>query len=339
MITKFSTLFMVNISHTYYISKCRDFDFIFPADTAQLLRNGKLIAKVLDGKLYVLFEADEAGTALVPIAGKRLRIGLKLLNPFFSNFTELPFNSNASTPLYRNTTNPVALDEPEETVMVGQVFSQSLAKTERPVTVTLKNTGGQILQTDIITAANKTTTVSYELAGQAAGAYTVEEAYSGETKKTTYYCDAELRQHGVFGAIEIEINSGFYTAPPTFVIAFDVKEEILKYYIVARNYSGTEFNQLSVKDNGFAEEGRPQVNFTKVLSESFTKDDISPALLGGSDTRVVLFKTQAAIKRREKARKKIQLNKNGDAVITHLPQPGADKANGDLIINISKPKP
>lgn len=339
MITKFLTLFMVNISHAYYLSECKDFDFIFPSDTAQLLRNGKLIAKVLDGKLYVLFETDEAGTALVSIAGKRLRIGLKLLNPFFCNFTELPFKSNASTPVYRNTPNPAALNAPEETIMVGQVFSKSLTTTERPVKVTLKNTNEQILQTDIITAANNRITVSYELTGQIAGAYTVEEANSGEPKRTTYYCDAELRQHGVFGVIEIEINSSFYTTSPAFVIAFHAREEILKYYIVARNYSDTEFNQLSVQDNGFAEEGRPQVNFTKVLSTSFTNDDISPALLGGSDTKVVLFKTQAAIKRREKARKKIQLNKNGDVVITHLPQPGVDKANGDLIINISKQKP
>src|SRR3990170_4248498 len=150
MITKFRTLFIVNISHAYYISDCKDFDFIFPSDTAQLLRNGKLIAKVLDGKLYVLFETDESGSALISLTGKTLRIGLKLLNPFFSNFTGLPFKSNASTPLYRNTTNPVALDEPEEPVMVGDVFNHPLTKTERPVTVKLKNTRGHILQTDTI---------------------------------------------------------------------------------------------------------------------------------------------------------------------------------------------
>ena len=69
MITKFRTLFIVNISHAYYISDCKDFDFIFPADTAQLLRNGKLIAKALDGKLYVLFETDEAGSGLIPVPG------------------------------------------------------------------------------------------------------------------------------------------------------------------------------------------------------------------------------------------------------------------------------
>lgn len=337
MTTKFRTLFMVSISHAYYSYDCKDFDFVFPADTAQLLRNGKLIAKVLDGKLYVLFETDEAETALIPVPGKTLRIGLKLLNPYFCNFTEPTFKSNALTPLYRNTASPVVLDAPEEVALVGQVFSHSLLNTERHVTVTLKNAYEQLLQTDIIHAANDQTTVSYKLTGHAPGAYTVEEAYSVETKRTTYYCDAELRQYGVFGVIEIEINSSFYTTHPAFVITFNAKEEILKYYVVARNYSGTEFNNLSVNDNGFAEEGRTQVNFTKVPSAAFTNDDISPALLGGSDARVMLFKTQSAVERREKARKKIQLNKNGDVVITHLPQPGAYKANGSMIINISKP--
>jgi hypothetical protein len=60
-------------------------------------------------------------------------------------------------------------------------------------------------------------------------------------------------------------------------------------------------------------------------------------MLGGGNIRVVLFKSQAVVARREKARKKIQLKKNGDILIAHLPQPSGDRANGNVIVRISKP--
>lgn len=266
MTTQFRTLFTVNISHAYYNEGCKDFDFVFPADTAQLLRNGKLIAKVRDGVLYVLFEADKSGNVLVSIAEKTLRIGLKLLNPFFSNYTDLAFNS--STLLYRNTGSPAVLDPPQP---------------------------------------------------------------------TTINSDPEFLQLGVSGIIEIKIDGGFYVAAPAFRIGFNAKQEQLKYYIVARNFNDTEIGQISVADNGFTEDMRPQVIFTKVFPAEFIADDIPPSLLGGIDTKVVLFKSQGMVARREKSRKKIQLNKNGEVLITHLPQPGAQSTNGNLFINISKP--
>jgi len=337
MTMHFRLLFTVSIAHAYYGEGCKDFDFIIPADTAQLLRNGKLIAKAREGKLYVLVGADETDTALVSMTAKTLRIGLKLLNPFFSNFTD--FNFNSSTPFYRNATNPDRLDAAKEITLVGRVFSHALTNTARPVTVTLQAASGQILQTDTITAADNRSSVSYDLTRQAAGAYIVTESYPRTTKAITYYSDAELQWQGIFGVIEIKIANSFYATAPEFEIAFAAKKETLKYYLLAKNYSDTEFNQLAVVDKGFTEDGRPQVNFTKVASAAFTADEISPALLGKSDAKVVLFKSQAVVARQEKARKKIQVLKNGEELIKHLPQPAANKVNADLIIQLSKPQP
>jgi hypothetical protein len=339
---QFSILFTVSISHSYYTQGCEDFSFTLPADSAQLLKNGKLIAKVLDGKLYVLFAVDETGEALVSLEGKTLRIGLQLLNPYFNNFTKLDFDFHSSRLLYRNVTASGALDPAQEIALVGQVFSHSLKIKARPVTVRLKNTNGQILQTDIITAANDRSTVSYDLTGQAAGLYSVEESDSSNTKTLNYYSDLELQQQGIFGVIEIEIASSFYSTPPEFVIPFLAKQETLKYYLVANNYSESDFNQLSILDKG--EVGRSQISFLpKVLPTDFTDDDISPTLLGNGDAQIALFKSQQAVRRQEKARKNIQLQKqnNGgvDELIKHLPQPGADKANSDLIVQLTKPKP
>ena len=326
-------LFTVTISHNYYSQGCRDFIFIIPADTAQLLKSGKLIAKVREDKLYVLFEADETDTALFSIPGKTLRIGLKLLNPFFSNFTDLDFDFNSSRPLYKNFSNPDALDAAQAITLVGKVFSHSLADTERPVTVTLKDSKGQVLQTDTITGTNDRLTVSYELTGQVAGTYSVEEFYSENTKTTAYYSDAELQGEGIFGVIEIKIDSTFYTRPPEFALSFAAKQETLKYYVVAKNYSKEEFKKLSVVD------GQSQINFIKVPHDQFTPDDNPYKLLVNSNAQIALFKSQAVVMRQEKALQKIQLQKNGEVLIPHLPQPGVNKANSDMIVQLAKPKP
>src|SRR5690606_24353435 len=152
MNTRFETLFTVGVSHAYYSSECEDFEFFVTPDTARLLRNGKLIAKMRKGTLYVLFEADEVRSPLARIGGKTLRFGLKLLNPFFSHITE--WNPDSFIPFYRNSTNPDHLDSAEKTSLVGRLFSHGLSASERPVTVTLKNSGGGIARTETIAASN-----------------------------------------------------------------------------------------------------------------------------------------------------------------------------------------
>lgn len=90
-------------------------------------------------------------------------------------------------------------------------------------------------------------------------------------------------------------------------------------------------------DAGFQEDGRLQINFIKVSAESFTPAEIPPELVGNTSAKVVLFKSQNAVARAEKGRKKIQLKRNNDVLITHLPQPGSEKTNANLIVSVSKP--
>jgi hypothetical protein len=337
MTTQFRTLFTVTIAHPYYNRGGRDFDFIVPAGTARGLASAKLLAKSLDGKLHVLFETDVAGAALVPAPGAKLRFGLRLSNVFFGNFTAFNFHPGSFAALYRNAAAPGALAAPEKVVPVGRLFSHSLTKATRPVTAALKNASGQNLQSDAITAAADRAAVSYDLSGQNAGLYKVEETYPGDTASVLYYSDSELAQLGVFGIVEIEIAAAFYAAAANFTIPFAAREETLKYYVVAKSYTDAELDQLSIADEGFTKDARPQVKFTKVPSAAFAAGDLPAALLAKGDDKLVLFKSQGAVARREKARKKIQLKKNDDVLIEHLPQPGPEQMTADLIIQISKP--
>jgi hypothetical protein len=336
MSTQFNILFTVAPAHAYYIDTCEDIRFILPRDAAQVLRNGKLLAKTRDGKLYVLFEASDGGAALAPIPGKTIRIGLQLANAYFSNFTEVAADFASTQLLYRNAAVPTALDAPANTRLVGQLFSHTLTDTPRPVIVTLKNAAGDTVQAETVTVADNRTGISCDLSGKPPGAYTIEETYPASTTEIACYSDAELASAGVFAVLEVTIDPGFYTAPANFQIAFNARQETLKYYVVATNYPNGDFNQLSVVDAGFAEDGRPQINFTKVPSASFTPAEISPALLGNGSAKIVLFRSQAVVARTQKPRKKIQLKKNNEVLVAHLPQPGPEKHNADLIIPVSK---
>ena len=151
--------------------------------------------------------------------------------------------------------------------------------------------------------------------------------------------DAELLREGLFGLVEIEVDPAFYAAPPAFEIAFAAREETLKYYVVARDYALGEFNQLEVTDAGFATDARPKIDFDRVAPSAFTTDDLPAALLGGADTRIALFRSQAPVARREKARKRIQLVRSTgstDVIIAQLPQPGAAAPAANLVIHLSK---
>lgn len=333
MITSFRTLCTLAVTHTYYSEGCRDFGFIVPVDTAEVLRNGKLLVKTREGVVHILFEADGAGVPLRPLAGARLRFGMQLQNPVFATITD----PVAATPLYRNAAASESLDPPMAVRLTGRLFSHDLARSIRPVTVSLRTLSGQELETVTITAEHDRTAVSLDLSGHHPGIHLLEEAYPAETLTSVYYVDSELQRSPVFGVVEVEIAGNFYTTPPALTVPFAAKEETLKYYLVVGNHTEAEFASLSVTDTGFTEDKRPQILFDRVESPAFTVQDISPAMLAKSGEQVVLFQSRAPVSRRERARKNIQLRKHGDVLIKHLPQVGAADVSGDVVIHISKP--
>lgn len=333
MTTEFKIMCSLKIAHGYYAENCCDFDFVLPADTQELLRKGRLVSRVRDGVWYVLCEMQD-GAATVPLAGSKIRIGLRLNNPYFSNITNFDFAAGA--PLYTNQTTPNTLALTTRVTRVGESFVHPLSKTARPVTLTLRDAQSTVVQVDTIEAAHDRSDISYALTGRKPGVYSVTAVYPSETVTTQYYVDRDF-QADIFGVVEISLNSAFYTTAPAFLITYTAKQQVLKYFVVVQNYSLADFNDLAVSDEGYVEEARPRINFTRVNSAAFTPDDIPPALLASGTDRVVLFKSQAVVARQELGRKKIQLKKKNDVLITHLPQPSMPRADANLIVNLSKP--
>ncbi|XXX81616.1 hypothetical protein WMF30_22935 [Sorangium sp. So ce134] len=334
---RYDTLLSLRIAHAYHGGVCPDFELVLPAETSRALRGGRLLAKVLGGVLYVLFEADEGGAPRVSAAGAELRIGLRLVNPYFSNFTEIPAALASGTAVYRNRTAPAQLDAPEARALVGSVFAHALARADRPVTATLRDAAGRALRVETVTADGDRPEVSFDVAGAAPGPCSIEEAYAAAPPHTERrYLHPELQAAGVFAIVDIAIHPSFYESAPAFEIAFDARRDTLSYYLVVSNYTSADFELLTVSDHGSADEGRPEVSFTRVPASELTPADLPAALLVSGDARLVLFRSQEPVARRLRAMKKIQLRRNGDVLIEHLPQPGADQADANLIIHVSR---
>lgn len=333
MITSFRPLCTLGVTHGYSSEGCRDFGFLVPADTAALLRNGKLLAKTREGRLHLLFEADEGGTPLRPLVGAILRFGLQLRNPTFGLVTE----PMAAAPLYRNATHPATLDSPLTVKLIERLYGHVLSRTERPATVALLDAASREAMAATVTEEENRSSVSFDVRAYPPGRFRVEERYPAATVATDCYLDPEMQAAGIFGMVELTIDPAFYAAPPAFALTFAAREEILKYYLVVGKYTDAEFASLAVVDAGFGEEQRAEIVFDRVESAAFGGQELAPSLLARNGEQVVLFRSRTPVTRQERGRKNIQLRKNGDVLIKHLPQVGAADVNGDVVIHISKP--
>jgi hypothetical protein len=339
MTTRFLVLCTLDVTHVYYGGgACRDFTFVAPADTGAVLRRGRLLMKTLDGRLYILFEADDNDAPLTPIPGAVLRIGLHATNTAFVNFTALTFAPGPEVAVYTNGAGNAQLGAATTAIPTGRLLTRTLTQAARPVTVTVTNAVGPAPATATITAALDRPDVSFDFGAFRPGLYTVTESYPNNvTHAATYYFDPELAREPLVGVVEIAIASAFYANPPSLAIAFDAKAETLKYYVVARDYTDPEFDQIGVSQ--FVAQGQPEITFTRKLPAAFAASDLSPALLASGGAKLALFHSDAPVKRRAGGYARVQLSRNGEVIISNLPQVTADRTNADVIVHLSKPKP
>jgi hypothetical protein len=289
--------------------------------------------------LYVLYEADGDGVPRVTAPGENLRIGLRLENPFLANFTATPPPIAPNVSLYRNETATSALDGPLLSTVSGNGLVHPIGLLIRPVTITVQDGTGAVVDSKVFTAGNNQPQAAFDLASCPPGPLSVVEDYGVGGPAglvTSYYLHPELLHAGASIIIDVKIAPDFYSTPPAFDITFGAREETLSYYLVVANYNDTDFNSLSVSDAGFTDDARPQITFTRVPSDAFAAGDPPVALLGAAGARVVAFKSDAPVARQQRGRKKIQLNRNGEVLMDQLPQPGADKPDANMIVHISK---
>ena len=161
---------------------------------------------------------------------------------------------------------PPRLAAPVAAPLTGRVLTRTLSRTDRPVTVSVANAANEG-PAPVTVSQGGALSASFDLNGFAPGLFTVTEDYTGVpiTVTTSQYVDPELSRDALFGVVEIEVAAAFYPAPAAFTIAFDAPTETLSYYVVAANYTDTEFGQLGVAHSATlaGDAGVPVIAFTK----------------------------------------------------------------------------
>lgn len=328
----FRTLLEVEVEHGYYQGLCTDIDFVVPG-SEQALAAGKLLTRVRDGRLRVLFEADDVGQSLRAIHGTTLLIGLRVVNPYFANFTAPPIASGG-LPLYGNQNAPLDLDAALAAKFIVPQQRIVPSQAGRPLTLVWQHGANPLVEQTLLAGQNE---ALFETRDWPTGRYTLLETAGGPAQASHWLHSPALAGEALWGVLALTVDQNFYVNPPTFRIVLQARSEQLKYYVVARNFGATEFGQLQLADAGAGEQGRDVLDFEKVLPAAFATDDLSPSVLGNGSARIVLFQSSAPVARRAGGYRKLQLRRNAEVLVQHLPQAGSDRAQARFIVHLAKP--
>ncbi len=333
----FRPLFTLSVAHTYYAERCRDFRYIIPAGTADDMRRGRMMAREMDGALHVLYEADAAtGEARVKAPGVKLRFGLRLGNPYFSNFTAVDADFPRVKPLFTNGADPAALQPAPGVRLAGDTLAHTLGGPERPATATLRDAADNAVAAVTRAAGDAASSAAFDLRALPNGPYVVDEARPGITRETPVYRDAELQREDAAAVVEVAVHDTFYAAPPALEAEFTARAESLSYYVVTHKYTGAELDSLKVTDADSSVPLADRVVFTRFEADEFPAGALEAPLVAGAEP-VVLFRSQGPLRRQERGRRRIELSKGADVLIANLPQPGPEQARADVIVHLSKP--
>jgi hypothetical protein len=337
---QFRALCTLEITHAYVGGVSQEVGFVIPSETAASLRRARMLARVSGGVLHLMYESDDAGRPRVSAAGTTLRFGLSPQTASFRNVTAPSSLPPVGIGFWRNTTAASNLDAMQPRALVGRVFSHQLADAARPVIVSVLDDRARTLRSETVSAAQNASSVAFDLSGLDPGPLTITEAYpAGEPRTTSLLVHAELAREQLIGVVELTIAEALYVSanPIRFEVAFTARSEHLCYYLVVTNHNDAELAKISVADAGFGEDHRAKIEFDRVAGDAFGAAELPTALLGGdAGARFLLFRSVDVVARRERPRRKIQLSRNGEVLVEHLPQPRPEQGDSNLVIHLSK---
>lgn len=275
----FKPLARLQALHAYRQGGIAALGVIVPEPTRSMLGGARTLARMVDGRLMLAWEADELGAPLVSLAGRSLLFGLRLADAGFDRYTEPPIADAPKLPLYENRSSRQSLDAPTAVRLLAR--------------------------------------------GDAAPDAIV---------------DAELALAAPWALLRLQVDASLYATPAELAITLAARRDMLRYYVVAQRYSAAEFDQVQVVDEGFDEDARSELQFTRVPSSSFGAGHLATDVLDAAGTaRIALFESQQPVERRAQALRRLQLRRNGDVLVEHLPSPGASRADAQFVIHLGKP--
>lgn len=327
----FRELWTVEVRHGFFGGACDALRFIVPPATQHALAGLRMLARERDGRLHVLIETDDLDQPLVDAVGERLRFGLVPRAASFERITVPHGLPAGDSPTWDNSADPTALAGPRAERIVAAGPRVEPRSAERPLTLRLLDDSATARATTVLGERDEAWTLPFVLPQ---GLWQVEETGAGAPTTWALRIDDELA--GCWGQLELELAAAHLAAPQAFTLDFAARSDTLRYYVVASRFSAAEFDQISVQDTGAAAEGRPVIGFDRILPADFDASHLAPTLLDpAGSARIALFQTQVAVARRARGPGGIELHRNGDVLIGHLPQPGAGRNDAQFVVHLS----
>lgn len=334
---EFSKLFDINFTHDYYDGRFSDVACIPLPATRKKLSAGGIRPLMRLGQYSLFYEASDTSpnTAKLPLNVGCWCFALTVVNPTFASVTELSLASNRIS-VYRNKLNPLALDDEQQYIRVGNRFSYTLSQTKRPLTLSVLDENDALVQTHLLETDDASSSFSLLFASLACGVYKIKESSSDgdSVSEVIYLPHLPL---SCFAVVMLDHSPSFYSDNVSFELHFTARQDTLNYYIVASNYANSDIQALDLNDAGFSEQSREQIIFNKVDAAAFTSQQIDIDLLTTSNANVVLFTSQSAVSRRLQGPKKLQLRLDSEVLIANLPTPGSSQVSADFFIHVAKP--
>lgn len=332
----FRQLLTLTVIHAYRGGASDDLEVLLPQETLHAARGRRLLIRIEGGQLMVAFRAGVDGTPVVPVTGLLLRIGLRPRTASLATFTAPGAPLLSGCTRWTNGAGLASLGDPEPVQLVGRMFSHSLKSPARPLALRLRVPSGRLLSEELLGERDGRSAVSFDLASAPLGGFTIEEEDAGARLMTSGLHHPELARAGATGVVELLVPAETPAQPPAYTVRLPARSERLSYYVVARNHTAAELAQLRIDDLGAVGDGRPPLTFDAIQAGDFTQSEVPAALLAPPGARVVLFRSTAEVPRRQSARRGLQLSRNGDPLIPHLPPASADQPDSNLIVHVTK---
>lgn len=327
----FRPLWTVSVEHAFFGGACEALAFIVPPSTERALAGAHAMIREREGRLHVLIEVDDAEQPLSSLAGLQLLIGLRPRDAAFELITPPLGLPKGDAALWNNAADPDALAGPRPVRLSGERLRIEPRSSVRPLTLRLFDAADQLCAQTVLNLGDE----AWNLPGvYTRGEWRVEEQAAGPASSWQLLVEPELL--GAWGLLALTVDAGHIAAGRDFTLRFAARSDTLRYYVVAKRFGEAEFNQLQVLDAGFAAEARPQIVFNRIDAAGLGAAHLAADLLDPSGAaRIALFEAQAPVARRARGPAGLELHRNGDVLIGHLPQPGAERHDAQFVVHLS----
>ena len=336
MMIRYQSLLTLQIAHSFFNGVVDDVDWLTSTRAKQIAAKSSALIKTNNGQLLIVNERDSNGLNIKPLNSASFFIGAHWRREELASVTAASSNPR-QVPLFRNIDNANALSPAQMVYLSNSRLRHAIVSVERPLTIRLIDSDGDVLNERVITAAMGLEALSFSEQPLPQGLVTVVEIKPNLTENVTHYViDEELQGRSLSALFELRLAASMEQTPANLTASFNGVSQVLKYYVVTRNYSAQEQAELNIVDNGAVDDQRPAVTFDKILPANFSDEEFPPDLVTPEDASVVLFKSSSVQPRQSAVRHKLQLRRDGDVLIQHLPHAGLGRTTADVIVYLVK---